>query len=241
MKMYKNKGFQIVPVLLCLMALSSITSCKGFFSRSLFPGAARNPGDLVPPVTVKNVDELLRQGENNPDLALAVLRGIRDALGNASEDEANRLRAAAIKAAADAAALGSSILNSVGNISESMDQDKAIELLEKSLESMSNLSAAGDILAVVIPDPQTDKGAFDSFVGTAKADDLAMTSVILIAAEAKKQGGSVKDYIESLNSSGSLSAQESLAMKCAEAAAKKTEQGESFGSLKDILEGLNLI
>jgi hypothetical protein len=244
----KNKGFpktsffwKIVPVLALLTALSSITSCKDFFSTSLFPGAARDPGDLVPPVTTANVNELVKLGENDPDLALAVLQGINDALQDVSGDEASRLQAAAVTAAASAAAIGPSLLNNAGKIPESINQDKVIEFVKNSLESMSNLPAASGILLAIIPDPKGDKKAFDSFISAAKPGDLAMASVTLIAAEAKKQGGNIKDYIQSLDQSKSLSAPESLALKCAEEAVKKMGYGESPSAIRDILNGLNLI
>jgi predicted regulator of Ras-like GTPase activity (Roadblock/LC7/MglB family) len=187
------------------------------------------------------VNELVKLGENNPDLALAVLQGINDALQDVSGNEASRLQTAAVTAAASAAAIGSSLLNNAGKIPESMDQDKLIELVKNSLEGMSNLPAASDILLAIIPDPKRDEKAFDSFINTAKADDLAMASVTLIAAETKKQGGNVKDYIQSLDQSKSLSALESLALKCAEEAVKKMNYDEPSGAIRDILKGLNLI
>ncbi|MDR3166804.1 MAG: hypothetical protein LBT93_02580 [Treponema sp.] len=238
----KDKPAWSMPVLIVLMVLGSFTSCRDFFSTSLFPGAGRDPADLVPPVTPGNVDELIKRAENNPDFALAVLQGIKDTLGKGgSQDDKDRLLAAALKAAANASAIGSSMLNTVGKIPESINQDKVIELVDNTIKTMPNLSAASSILLTLVPDSTEDKNAFDSFIRATKADDLAIASIILVAAEIKGQGGDINHYVQTLDPLGPRSSLEKTALEFAGAAIKKTGLNKPNGFIEDILRGLNLI
>jgi hypothetical protein len=235
------KPAAVIPFLCILMTASSFTSCQDFFSSSLFPWAARNSSSLIPPVTADNVDELIKMAENNPDLALAVLKGIQKGLKGASFSEAGRLRAAAIRAAVNAVAIGPSLLGNLGEVSASMNQDKAVKFVTDAVGDMKNLSAARDILAAITPDPQKDKKAFDAFISAAEAEELAIASLTFIAAEAKDKGDNMNDYVASFDSSRTLSVPEKLAVRFAAEAVLKTDEKKYNGSLRSLLEGLNLI
>jgi hypothetical protein len=240
--MKKNNGpVCVLPVLIILIVPGFLTSCRDFFSSSLFPGAVRDPGELVPQVTPKNVDELVRKAENDPDLALAVLWGIRDALGRVSPEEASRLRAAALKAAAAASAIGPSLLNNAGKISASMDRDKAIGLVAETLEAMTNLPATGDALLALVPDPKKDKENFDSFMRASQGDDLAIASLTLVAVEIKGRGMDLNQYVKTLDPSVPRSPTENLAMEFARGAIKKIGPDGTHSFVRDLLRELNLV
>jgi hypothetical protein len=196
---------------------------------------------MIPPVTTDNVDELIKMAENDPDLALAVLKGIQTALKGASGSEAGRLRAAAVRTATNAAAIGSSLLNNLGEVSASMNRGKAVQFATDAMNGMKNLSETRDILVAVIPDSKADKEGFDAFINAARAEELAIASLTLIAAEAKEQGDNVNGYVTSFDPSRTLSPPEKLAIKFAGEAVKKTFDEKYNGSLKSLLEGLNLI
>jgi hypothetical protein len=187
------------------------------------------------------VDELIKMAESDPDLALTVLKGIQKALEESSVSEASRLRAAAVRAATNAVAIGPSLLNRLGEVSASMNRDKAVQLATDTMNGMKNLSEARDILVAVIPDSKRDKQGFDAFIGAAGVEELAIASLTLIAAEAKGQGDNINGYIASFDSSRTLSPSEKLAIKFAGEVVKKAGDEKSKGSLKGLLEGLNLI
>ncbi|MDR3138898.1 MAG: hypothetical protein LBT95_04405 [Treponema sp.] len=240
----KIKPAQRMPVLVSVFALVfSLASCSDFFSTPLFPGAARDPSRLIPPVTVNNVDDLILKSENNPALALAVLQKIQAALKGLSEDEARRLQVAALKAAANAVAIGPSLFNSLGGMPTSLKQGQMRDLLADALKGIPNLPETGAALVAVIPDPEGDKGNFDAFTKSAKTDDLVFASLTLVAAEVKENGSNLKDYIASFNASDQLPPQADLAVRIAQAAAKKIQiDGEALTiPLHDILRELNLI
>lgn len=211
-------------------------SCTDFFSTSLAPWAARDPNSLIPPVTTGNVDELIAGAENNPDMSLAILKKINDALKGADADEASSLQAAALEAAANASGLGPAILNQADDISQIMeDKDNAKGLVIDALNDMPNLKETGETLTSILPEPGTPE--FAAFVEKADADDLATAAAILLAAEAKNQG---EDYINTFDASAATGSAK-LAVELAAAASRKYEETESSSRLKDILEGLNLI
>ncbi|MDR1586657.1 MAG: hypothetical protein LBS57_04290 [Treponema sp.] len=221
-----------------------ICSCTQFFSSSLAPWAARDPGALVPPVTTGNVKELIEVAENNPDLSLEVLRGIDKALQDANDDEKNSLQAAALQAASNASGMGTAIMHQAGNISEIMeDKDNAKKLVTDVLQDMDNLSDTSNLLVDILPEPGTPE--FDAFVKKANADDLAIAAAILLAAESKEQINS-GDYFNSFNPNdpaASLNPRENLAVGLAKSALDKSDEPNSglSGRLQDILEGLNLL
>jgi hypothetical protein len=227
-----------------LTAAFLLCSCTQFFSSSLAPWAARKPADLVPPVTVDNVDELIEIAENDPDLSLEVLKGIGKALEDADADEKSSLQAAALQAASNASGMGAAIMHQAGNISEAMeDKDNVKGLVADVLGEMDNLGETSDVLSDILPEPGTPE--FNAFVEKADADDLAMAAAILLAAEAKEQVNS-EDYFTSFDPKdpgASLNPRENMAVALAKSALGKGDDPNSglSGRLKEILEGLNLL
>jgi hypothetical protein len=220
--------------------LCLLVSCTQFFSTSLALWAARDPATLIPPVTAGNVQDLIGSAENNPDMSLALLKGINDAIAGASAGEKIKLQVAALEAAVNASSLGPALLNKAGDISELMDDpQKTKQMVLDSLNDMKNLTAAADTLAAILPDP-SDQAAIDAFADTADADSLAMAAAVLLAAEAKGQSDK-DDFLNNFDpQSSTLSDSAKLAVKLAEAAKLKVDNNEGSGMLKDVLEGLNL-
>jgi hypothetical protein len=230
-------GLFFVPILVCLFA-----SCTEFFSTSLAPWAARDPSALIPSVDPGNVQDLITQAENNPDLSLALLKGIQDGLNSASEAEAASLRAAALAAAANASGLGASVLNRAGDITGAIgDPENAKQLVTDAINDMQNLQDTSDTLTAILPDPDTDPDGFNAFVDSSNANDLAMAAAVLLAAEAKKHDDDTA-YMESFDpDSNSLTPSEKMTINLAKAAADKFEQEGTDSPLKGVLDGLNLI
>ncbi|MDR1278429.1 MAG: hypothetical protein LBK02_06735 [Treponema sp.] len=226
--------------LFCFIAAGLVSSCTGFFSTSLATWAARDPESVLPPVTTGNVTDLISTSENNPDMSLAVLKKIKDAVDNASPEEASSLQAAALQAAANASNMGPTLLNKVADISSVTNSaDDAKQLVIDTINDMSNLSETSNVLTAVLPEPGTP--SFDVFIEKANADDLATAAAVLIAAEAKGKVDS-DEYINNFDpSSPDLSSSAVLAIELAKAATQKYENGSSGSRLKDIIVGLNLI
>jgi len=221
-----------------LVALSLLLgSCTDFFSTSLAPWAARDPGSLIPAVNADNVNDLLRLAENDPDMSNAILRKIRDAVNGANSDDRVKLQSAALTAASNASGMGNALLKQAGNISQITEGD-AIDLVADMLNDMKNLQEAAVNLEYILPDPGTP--AFNEFVDNSNADDLAIAAALLIAASAKDSADS-KDYLKTFNDPpGNLSPQEELALKLARAANSKPGDSALSGSLKELLNGLNI-
>jgi hypothetical protein len=226
----------IVCLGIFFIVLPLFFSCTDFFSTSLASWAARNPESLIPKVTTDNVDELIASSENNPDMSLAVLKKIQDALKGAGSGATSDLQAAALGAAANASGFGSTILNKAGDISKVMeDKDNAKGLVVDAISDMPNLVETSETLTAILPKPGT--GEFDAFVEKADADDLATAAAVLLAAEAKGKD----DYIDSFDPNTADTESARLAVELARAASQKYEEDNSAGRLKDILEGLNLV
>jgi hypothetical protein len=212
-------------------------SCTDFFSTSLAPWAARDPYSLIPAVTPGNVNDLIADSENNPDMSLAVLKKIQDALEGAGPDDAGTLQAAALGAAANASGFGPAVLNKADDISKLMeDKDNAKNLMFEAINDMPNLEETSETLTAILPKPGTAE--FDTFIEKADADDLATAAAVLLAAEAKGKGD---DYINTFTPETAATDSAKLALELAGAAARKYEETNTGGRLKDILEGLNLV
>jgi hypothetical protein len=235
---------QLAAVLFTLICLSCLSDCTDFFSTTLAPWAVRDPSALIPPVTAGNVGELILQAENNPDLSLAVLKGIRGSLNNASVEDRRALEIAALEAAGNATGLASSILNQAGKISSVQnDSEKARDLIVDAIKGMSHLSESRDILVDVLPsDPNS--ADFKTFTDNASAENMVMAAAILLAAEASDmtdKGMSQGDFIDNFDPGAVNTPSLSLAVSLATAAAGKPEVTEEESYLKDILQGLNLV
>jgi hypothetical protein len=240
-KVHEPAGFcaRLVHVCIICAAAGVAFSCTNFFSTSLASWAARDPSSLIPPVSANNVNDLIAESENNPDMSLAVLEKIRDTIDGAGEDEASSLRAAALKAAANASGLGPALMSQMDQISAVVENtEKAQELVMNTLNDMTNIEAAGAALAGALPPPGT--AAFDAFVEKSNSSDLATAAAVLLASEAK---GKVDDenYIKNFDpSSPDVSDSALLAVELAKAASQKIDEEGSNSRFKDILEGLNL-
>jgi hypothetical protein len=232
----------LIRLFFVLGTAAAAVSCTDFFTTSLAGWAQRNPASLIRDVNTGNVDEYIRNAENNPDLSLEVLRGIQAAVEEASGADKAELQAAALRAAANATGLGSSMLNTLsdtGKITAAADDANAAkELITNTILNMENLGDTGSVLMATLPDPAGDPAGFNAFLGAADANDLALAAAVLIAAEASMANGGSGSYIENFDRSGALTPKENLAVKLAEAAVEKYKESDSGGPLKSILEGL---
>jgi hypothetical protein len=213
-----------------------VFSCTGFFSTSLAPWAARSADSLIPPVTVGNVGELITQSEKSPDMSLALLQKIQDAVDGADAEDASTLQAAALQTAANASSLGPVLLEQVSNISEILDDPAGIEnMVAQAINSLTHLEETSEALTAALPDP-ADSGAFDAFVAKADPDDLAAAAAVLFAAEAKDGDA---DFFTDFDPSSPGSASAELAVKLAEEAiAKYDAAGSPDHPLKSFLDSL---
>lgn len=240
----KKSCFFLVPVILAIAAL--FISCTDFFSKSWASWAARDPDKLIPTVTAGNVDELLEMAENNPDLSLAILKRIQDAVGKSSGADTQKLQEAALEAAVNAAGLGQAVLGAADKLTSIETDTEARDLVLDALYSMKNLEAANELLEKTLPEPYDEHGnlteAFLSFSEKANVNDLAMAAALLIAGESKKAASDPNAYINELGDridhGNSLSSRESLALEMALAALDRAD--ELSGPLKEVLDGLNL-
>jgi hypothetical protein len=235
---------QLAAVLFTLICLSCLSVCTDFFSTTLAPWAVRDPSTLIPPVTAGNVGELIFQAENNPDLSLAILKGIQDSVNNASAEDRRTLETAALEAAGNATGLASSILNQAGKISSVLDDsEKARDLIVDAINGMSHLSETRDILTDILPsDPNS--ADFKTFTDNTGAENLVMAAAILLVAEASDmtdKGVSQEDFIYNFDPGSVNTPSLSLAVSLATAAVGKPELIEGDSYLKDILQGLNLV
>jgi hypothetical protein len=231
------------PVLaLALGGIFLLGSCTDFFSSSLGTWAVRDRSKTIP-VNPGDVNELVTKVENDPDMSLGVLKGINDAVKNASGADKITLQRAALEAAANAAGLSNSILNRAGELTSADNPEKAKDMMVDAINDMQNLSETSTLLGSVLPDPDADPAGFQAFVDAADPNDLAVAAAVLLAAEGKKHlnesGEAMSDYVDNFDPSGAgLSPSEKLAVTLAEEAAKKP--GDLNDSMKNLLDGMNL-
>ena len=222
--------------ILPFLAIAVLVSCTDFFSSSLASWAARDPKNLIPDVTVDNVNELVELAENDPDLSLEVLLKIEEAVEGASDEEKAALQVAAVEAAGNAVGLGQTILNSAGEFAGLEDNDDAIDAILDAIDNMPNLEEASSALYDLLPkDPSGEE--FDNFINTASADEIALAAILLLAGEAKKSGDD-EEYVDNFRSNPT-SPEAQLALDLTAALADKED--ELSETMRNILEGLNLI
>ena len=236
--------------LLVLMIAVLLLSCTDFFSNSWASWAARDPDKLVPTVTAGNVDELIAISENNTDLSLAVLKKIGNATKGASGDDLLKLQKAALGAATNAVGLTQAVLSTVkdlGNIdlTDPNETDQVKQIVLDAIGSMKNLDSTSTVLLAILPVPDdlnNPDSAFNEWARGAKADDLAMAAVVLIAGDVKDKNietiEDIGDYIDGLNSGTSDNAEMALALALATTLNNRVD--ELSDSLKNVLNGLNL-
>jgi hypothetical protein len=229
MKHILSGRFSLLKKLLLSCFALLFFSCTDFFTTSLASWARRDPASLIPPVTTGNVQELIELTENNPDMALALLKKINDAGANPD------LQAAALQVAANASGLGTAILQHTDDIG-SIDETNAKGIVVDALNSLSNVAETGTVLGDILPSPDTQ--AWDDFVAVSSAEDLAMAAAVLLAAEAKTAPGGASGYIDDFDPDVPGTPMEKLAVSLATAAKDKPSTG---GFLEDLLSGLNLI
>jgi hypothetical protein len=213
--------------LLVLFSLLLAAACSNVFSTSLAPWAARDPADLIRDVDTGNVWDYVELTEDDPDLSLELLKHIRNAAAGASPSNQGKLQAAGLTAAANASELGSAILQNLHEISD-LDTDGIQDLVNNALNDAGNLIAAAAVLEDLLG---TDPVSNSVFVDASGAGDLAMAAVILLAAEAKQSG--LSNFIDTYTPNST-----SLIYKLAAAAYGKPDVS---GSIKDVIDGLNLI
>jgi hypothetical protein len=223
----------VLPVLCTL-------SCTDFFSTSLASWAQRDPASLIPGVTTGNVQDLVRTAENDPALSLELLKKIKAAADQAGPEAAAMLRAQGLKAGANAVDLGSSLLNSIDDISVVGDSGQAADMLVKAINAMPNLAATAAVLSGLVPDPASETAAFDAFIDAADLNDLAMAAAVLLAAEAKASGDSA-GYIGGIDLADPAKPPSALVQVLAKRAKDKYDAGDGGGLVGDLLEGLGLV
>ena len=231
----------ISTIFLCLALLGALVSCRQVFTTSLGSWAARDPKSLIPTVSSANVADLVSLSENNPALALEVLKGIKNAMASAKGAEKASLQNAAVTAAANASGVGSAILSNAGNINDTLSSGgDVVGVVSTAIAGLGSLSDTSALLKDTLPSPTTDKAGYDEYVKSASAESLANAAVVLLAAQAQKSGG-VETYINStFDPAVPTNAEETLAVALAASAADKYATEGGTGPLADILGSLNL-
>ncbi|HCM25519.1 MAG: hypothetical protein A2Z99_11440 [Treponema sp. GWB1_62_6] len=228
-----------------LAAALLISSCQQFFTTSLAAQLARDPADLMPDVDTGNVDELLAQAAGNPEMSLALMDSIIDALDGATGAELVQLQSAAVTAATGASGLSEAILASGGDIvaidfESATAQEEIITIMEEALGGLNQLADASAGLIDIIPDPVADSAGFDAFVLEADSEQLAMAAITLLASSADASAGGTSDYIDNLDPENPDPGAETMAVELARAAIEKSQTEGGSGFLTDMLANLNL-
>ena len=237
-------------IMLVVAAGAVIVSCTDFFSTSWAKFAARDPNKLIPAVTAGNVNDLVAQTENNPDLSLAVLKKIQSAVnGGASDADKQKLQNAALEAAVNAAGLGQAVLGTVSQLNNIDLSDPgtaagdALDIVLKAVGNMKNLDATSQALIATLPDPNdpTKNGDFDTWAAGASADNLAMAAAVLISGEINKNGKDILNNLPASPGSGTGTDSENLALAMALATTLDGRVDQLSGPMKSVLQGLNLL
>ena len=232
---YRKKQTILLILLIGMAAL--LGSCLDFFSNSWASWAARDPSSLIPAVTLDNVNDLIEMAENDPDLSLALLLRIGEAVDDASDEEKAALQAAAVEAAVNAVGLGQTIAGAAGDFANISDVDSAIDVIMDAINNMPNLDEVSEALFDLLPAPGS--GEFNTFIENATAEEIALAAILLLAGEAKKYDSDPNHNIHNFDISGEGSDEAELAK--ALAMSLTTIQDELPPNLYDILSGLNLI
>ena len=234
------KHYGIFRFLLIPAALALCVSCTDFFTTSLGEWAARDPDKLIPSVNAGNVNDILSQVDNDPNASLAVLKKIKNAMANASPEDAIVLQNAALEAAVNSVGLVQAVLGVVTSLDE-INVGSAPQKIADAVNGMKNLGSVGDELFAILPDVDDDPDSdFQKFITQASPDDLAFAAVVLLAGEAKqKSGGNLEEYMSTFDpgNTGSNSDIENLAVELV----KGIDPTTLTGPLGDIMRGLNLI
>jgi hypothetical protein len=238
----KKKNVLVHGVCFAFIAGSSLSllSCMDFFTSSWAPWARRDPASLIKNINTGNVHQYITDAEADAALSLEVLKGIKDALGNAGPGDAAFLEAAALKAATNAAGLGPALLNSLsdtGKISEAAeDPAKAKALIIDAIGKMSNLEETRNTLLEILPPPGTPE--FTLFVAASDINALALAAAVLVSAEAHSHPGGAGNYVDSFTGSGGVSPAEKMAHALSLSAIQKYDNSGAEGIVKEILTQL---
>jgi hypothetical protein len=247
---FMGSGKNMFPVFFVVCIVLVFSACTDFFSTSLAPWAKRDPSKLIPKVNAANVAELITRTESDPDLSLAVLTGIRDAINETSnEAEKAALRSAALRAAANASGLGNALFSNAGTIISTLDNPEELQKAAvNAVNSMSNLNQVSNILLNnIIPAPSSP--GFTSFVENAPATDLALSATVILLGEAQTLGSpeAVEGYITGTGSGPHFefdnpkTPAENTAVILAQEVIEIVDdpvRGDASGSLKNILENI---
>lgn len=224
----------------------ALSSCQQFFTTSWGTPLARDPKDLIAPVTAENVEDQLEAAKNDPAVAAALLDKIADAVKDASAADKPVLQAAAVDAASSASGIGAAVLeNSDALIDALNNSGDVLAVVDSALAGLSGAADAGATLLDVIPDPVADKDAFDAFVAAATPDQLAMAAVTLVVGEAvaasAASGGTPMDYLQAIDPAAPDAGAQAVAVALAQAAVDASNAGGGDNSLlATLLSNFNL-
>jgi hypothetical protein len=233
----QKKGLNFVVCLLIAgLAAGSFMSCTDFFTSTWAEWARRDATKMAPKVTAANIRDLIDQAQGNPDLSLDLLKKIEEALKDPKLTPAERsiLRAAALEAAVNASGIASSLLNGVGDLLAAMgsgDAGSATGILSTLVGGMTNLEETSSALNAIFGgmDPESDE--FQGFVDESDVEGLALSSLVLIAAEANKANKDIEEYITKFNPNDPPD-NLTLVVKLADATAGKMGAGSPLGGLQ---------
>jgi hypothetical protein len=234
---------QIAPygkglVFLAMMIL--LGSCE-FFSTSLAPNQVRDPNDIIPSVTVDNIDDLTQAAEGRPDFAGVLLEeivGVLEETDLGATEKIAKFQAGGLKAACDASAISLALLDKADVfLSESSSAEDIFEALQGMAQDVN--TSVSDSLQVIAAAERSDT------LQASEPEYLMIGAILLIMAEYKENPArGISDIVVIIGQIQILHSEEEeypnlvAAIRLAEAAEFKVDRYSIIGS---ILNDLDLV
>ena len=183
-------------LLACTAVAGLFFSCSmDFFATSWGMDAQRDTGAIT--VNADNVTKLLKNARGNPKMSMDILDQIAKDINNASESDKQKLREAALVAAAQATDVGGLVVSGIKDITDAMNSGSGdpVKLLDEIVSSvdMEQARHAGDDLVTILPDVGSDGRFKEDF--EASDAELMQAAFVIILGEVGAHGGSVQSYL----------------------------------------------
>ena len=230
-------------VLACAAAAGLFSCNMDFFATSWGENAKRDPGAMT--VNADNVTKLLKNARGNPEMSMTILDKIAKDINNASASDKQKLREAALVAAAQATDVAGLVVSSIDKISTAMNGTgdvKPENLLNSIMSSvdMGKASHAGADLVTILPDVN-DNGEFKEDFKATDAE-LMQAAFVIILGEVG-DSGTVENYFadwgnrKNLNSVNNLDDNEKALIGIMNKLSQQSPDNSLVAGLKDSMGG----
>jgi hypothetical protein len=206
---FKKRAF--LPLVCAVAAGLVFSGCMDFFATSWGEDAQRDPSAMT--IDASNVFKVLKNARGNPAMSLTILDKIAEEIGSASPGDKQKLREAALVAAAQATDVAGHVVSNIDTITDAMnsgngDPAALLNSIIGGVDKNATAKASADLVKIL---PPVD--AYGKFTEDFHATDaeLTQTAFILIMGES---GGNVDEYLQhwgtdkNLNSEANLSGNE---------------------------------